>query len=44
MKKTMLLLAAAVMMLLGTITIPQAIALDGTPGPNCSPTGQMCKP
>lgn len=43
MKKRLLLLTAAIAMLLGTLSVPM-VALDGGPGPNCSPTGSACKP
>ena len=43
MKKRFLLLAAAVVMLLGSVSIPSS-AIDGGPGPNCSPNGSACKP
>ena len=43
MKRKMLLVLAAAIMLLGTLSTPTIVRADGTPDPNC-PTAKMCKP
>ena len=44
MKRKMLLVLAAAIMLSGTLSTPTIVRADGDPGPNCSPNGSLCKP
>jgi hypothetical protein len=43
MKNRIILILAAAVMLLGSLSIPTIVRADGNPNPNCNP-GQFCKP
>jgi hypothetical protein len=43
LKKRMVLIIAGTIVVLSTLTVGTAVAIDGSPLPDC-PKGQLCKP